>query len=191
MSLKPRDVVIVDAVRTPMGKSKNGQFRNVRAEQLSAALIRALQQRNPNWKTDETEDVIWGCVNQTLEQSMNIARNAAIMTGIPRSVPAQTVNRLCGSSMTALHIAAANIKAGKLKALAIGAKKRSAILPDVPTFDELGIKGMDVSLWYGIVGPAALPQPVVQKLSAELTKILAMPDVQQAFAKQGALPGGG
>jgi acetyl-CoA acetyltransferase len=56
--------------------------------------------------------MIWGCVNQTLEQGMNIARNAAILTGIPRSVPAQTVNRLCGSSMSALHIAAANIKAG-------------------------------------------------------------------------------
>ncbi|WP_136066723.1 acetyl-CoA C-acyltransferase FadA [Modicisalibacter radicis] len=112
MSLNPRDIVVVDAVRTAMAKAKNGAFRNVRAENLSAAVMQSLFDRNPKLDPAEVDDVIWGCVNQTLEQAMNIARNAAIMTGIPRSVPAQTVNRLCGSSMSALHIAAANIKAG-------------------------------------------------------------------------------
>ncbi|MFC3293897.1 acetyl-CoA C-acyltransferase FadA, partial [Modicisalibacter luteus] len=112
MSLSPRDIVVVDGVRTAMAKAKNGAFRNVRAENLSAAVMQALFDRNTSLDPAEVDDVIWGCVNQTLEQAMNIARNAAIMTGIPRSVPAQTVNRLCGSSMSALHIAAANIKAG-------------------------------------------------------------------------------
>ncbi|WP_416885455.1 acetyl-CoA C-acyltransferase FadA [Marinospirillum sp.] len=112
MSLQPRDIVVVDGVRTAMGKAKNGAFRNVRAENLSAAVMQALFDRNPNLNPAELQDIIWGCVNQTLEQSMNVARNAAIMTGIPLSVPAQTVNRLCGSSMTALHIAGANIQAG-------------------------------------------------------------------------------
>ncbi|MFC3282480.1 acetyl-CoA C-acyltransferase FadA [Litchfieldella rifensis] len=112
MSLHPRDIVVVDGVRTAMAKAKNGAFRNVRAENLSAAVMQALFERNPDLDPSEVDDVIWGCVNQTLEQAMNIARNAAIMTGIPSRVPAQTVNRLCGSSMTALHIAAANIKAG-------------------------------------------------------------------------------
>lgn len=112
MSLNPRDIVVVDAVRTAMAKAKHGAFRNVRAENLSASVMQALFDRNANLVPAEVDDVIWGCVNQTLEQSMNIARNAAIMTGIPRSVPAQTVNRLCGSSMSALHIATANIKAG-------------------------------------------------------------------------------
>ncbi|MEW6453171.1 MAG: tripartite tricarboxylate transporter substrate-binding protein [Pseudomonadota bacterium] len=83
------------------------------------------------------------------------------------------------------------IQADKLRPLAAASAARNPILPNVPTFDELGIKGMEVSLWYGIVGPAALPPPIIQKLNAELAKILAMPDVQQAFAKQGALPGGG
>jgi tripartite-type tricarboxylate transporter receptor subunit TctC len=83
------------------------------------------------------------------------------------------------------------IQADKLRPLAAASAQRNPILPNVPTFDELGIKGMDVSLWYGIVGPAALPQPIVQKLNAELTRILAMPDVQQAFAKQGAIPSAG
>ncbi|MGO2414867.1 MULTISPECIES: acetyl-CoA C-acyltransferase FadA [Cobetia] len=112
MNLNPRDVVIVDGVRTAMAKTKNGAFRHVRAENLSAAVMQALFDRNPALVPAEVDDIIWGCVNQTLEQAMNIARNAAIMTGIPRSVPAQTVNRLCGSSMSALHIATANIKAG-------------------------------------------------------------------------------
>lgn len=112
MSLNPRDVVVVDGVRTAMAKAKNGAFRHVRAENLSAAVMQGLFDRNPALDPAEVDDVIWGCVNQTLEQAMNIARNAAIMTGIPRSVPAQTINRLCGSSMSALHIASANIKAG-------------------------------------------------------------------------------
>ncbi|SFF43675.1 acetyl-CoA acyltransferase [Fontimonas thermophila] len=106
------EVVIVDAVRTPMGRSKGGVFRNVRAEDLSAELIKAILKRNPAVKPSEVEDVIWGCVQQTLEQGFNIARNAALKAGLPISVPGQTVNRLCGSSMTAIHIAHASIKAG-------------------------------------------------------------------------------
>lgn len=120
MSLNPRDAVIVDAVRTPMGKSKNGQFRHVRAEKLSAELINALKKRNANWNVAETEDVIWGCVNQTLEQGMNIARNIAILADLPRNVAGQTVNRLCGSSMQALHGAAQSIQTGNGDVFVIG-----------------------------------------------------------------------
>lgn len=112
MSLNPNDVVIVDAVRTPMGRSKGGSFRNVRAEALSARVMQALLQRNPNVNPAEIEDVIWGCVNQTKEQGFNIGRNAAVLAGLPHSVAAQTVNRLCGSSMAALHSAAQAIMSG-------------------------------------------------------------------------------
>lgn len=112
MSLQPRDIVIVDGVRTAMAKAKNGAFRNVRAEELSADIMRALLTRNAGLNPAEIDDIIWGCVNQTLEQGYNVGRNAAILTDIPKSVPAQTVNRLCGSSMSAIHIAGANIKAG-------------------------------------------------------------------------------
>jgi acetyl-CoA acyltransferase len=106
------DVVIVDAVRTPMGRSKGGAFRNVRAEDLSAHLIRALVKRNPALKPSEIEDVIWGCVQQTKEQGFNIARMALLQAGLPIGVAGQTVNRLCGSSMTAIHSAANAIQAG-------------------------------------------------------------------------------
>ncbi len=106
MTLHARDAVIVDGIRTPMARSKAGAFRHVRAEELSARLINALFERNPNLQPEEVEDVIWGCVNQTLEQGWNIARNAALMSVLPHSTCAQTVNRLCGSSMSALHTAA-------------------------------------------------------------------------------------
>jgi acetyl-CoA acyltransferase len=110
MSLQARDAVIVDGIRTPMARSKAGAFRNVRAEELSAALINALFTRNPDLAPSEVEDVIWGCVNQTLEQGWNVARNAALMSVLPHSTCAQTVNRLCGSSMSALHTAATAIQ---------------------------------------------------------------------------------
>jgi len=112
MSKTLNDVVIVDCVRTAMGRSKGGTFRNVRAEALSAAVIKALLARNPEVEPEAIEDVIWGCVNQTLEQGFNIARNAALLADLPHSVSGQTINRLCGSSMSALHIAAQSIVSG-------------------------------------------------------------------------------
>ncbi|MDP6969103.1 MAG: acetyl-CoA C-acyltransferase FadA [Gammaproteobacteria bacterium] len=106
MSFQANDVVIVDGARSAMGRSKGGAFRNVRAENLSAAVIDGILARNEALKPSHIEDVIWGCVNQTLEQGFNVARQASLMSGIPHTVAAQTVNRLCGSSMAALHTAA-------------------------------------------------------------------------------------
>jgi acetyl-CoA acyltransferase len=108
-TLNPRDVVIVDGVRSAMGRTKNGMFRNVRADSLSAELVRALLIRNPGFDPNDVEDLIWGCVNQTLEQGMNIARNIGLLADLPKTVAGQTVNRLCGSSMQAIHTAAAQI----------------------------------------------------------------------------------
>ncbi len=114
------DPVVVDAVRTPMGRSKNGCFRAVRAENLSAHCIEALFERNPGVNPAETEDVIWGCVNQTLEQGWNVGRMASLLTRIPHTAGGQTVNRLCGSSMTALHTAALSIMGGMGDQFVIG-----------------------------------------------------------------------
>jgi len=107
-----QEAVFVDAVRTPMGRSKGGMFRKVRAENLSAALINELLKRYQELDPEDVEDVIWGCVNQTKEQGFNIARFASLMTPLPHTCSAQTVNRLCGSSMTAVHTAAMSIMCG-------------------------------------------------------------------------------
>lgn len=105
MKLNPRDAVIVDFGRTPMGRAKGGIYRQTRADNLSAALITALLARNPKVDVNAVEDVIWGCVNQTLEQGWNVARMTQLLTPIPITAGAQTVSRLCGSSMSALHTA--------------------------------------------------------------------------------------
>ncbi|WP_404400891.1 acetyl-CoA C-acyltransferase FadA [Idiomarina seosinensis] len=107
-----KDVVIVDCIRSPMGRSKNGVFRNVRAEDISAELMKGLLKRNPQVDAGELEDIYWGCVQQTLEQGFNIARNSALIAGIPHTVAGVTVNRLCGSSMQALHDASRAIMHG-------------------------------------------------------------------------------
>ncbi|WP_315708702.1 acetyl-CoA C-acyltransferase FadA [Brenneria uluponensis] len=122
-------VVIVDAVRTPMGRSKAGAFRQVRSEDLSAHLMRSLLSRNPALKADSIDDIYWGCVQQTLEQGFNIARNAALLAEIPHTVPAVTVNRLCGSSMQALHDAARAIMVGDAQVCLIGGVEHMGHVP--------------------------------------------------------------
>lgn len=129
MSLNPRDVVIVDFGRTPMGRSKGGMHRHTRAENMSAELITRLLARNPKVDPAEVEDVIWGCVNQTLEQGWNIARMAALMTPIPHTCGAQTVSRLCGSSMSALHSAAQAIQSGNGDVFVVGGVEHMGHLP--------------------------------------------------------------
>jgi acetyl-CoA acyltransferase len=129
MSFKDNDVVIIDAARTPMGRSKGGVFRNVRADSLSARLIEGLLARNPNFDASRVEDLIWGCVNQTNEQGLNIAKGVAILAGLPKTIAAQTVNRLCGSSMAALHTAAASIQAGLGDTFIVGGVEHIGHLP--------------------------------------------------------------
>lgn len=121
--------VIVDAVRSPMGRSKNGVFRNVRAENLSAHLIKALLERTPDLDPKHIEDVVWGCVQQTKEQGFNIARMAAVIAGVPYTVPAQTVNRLCGSSMSAVHTAAMSIQTGNGDVFIVGGVEHMGHIP--------------------------------------------------------------
>lgn len=112
MNFNANDVVVIDCVRSPMGRSKKGGFANVRAEDLSAELVKALFERHPEVDPADVEDLIWGCVNQTLEQGFNIARSIAIRSNLPDTVAGQTVSRLCGSSMSALHTASQGIMTG-------------------------------------------------------------------------------
>lgn len=129
MALNGREAVVIDSVRTPMGRSRDGIFRNVRAEELSAHLVSSLFRRNPAVDPAEVDDVIWGCVNQTLEQGVNIARNMALLTDIPHTVPAQTVNRLCGSSMQAIHSAAQAIQSDNGDLFVVGGVEHMGHVP--------------------------------------------------------------
>ncbi|MBL1379386.1 acetyl-CoA C-acyltransferase FadA [Zobellella iuensis] len=124
-----KDVVIVDCIRTPMGRSKGGAFRNVRAEDLSAHLMQGLLARNPALAATDVEDIYWGCVQQTLEQGFNVARNAALLAGLPKEVGAVTVNRLCGSSMQALHDATRAIMVGDGDVFIVGGVEHMGHVP--------------------------------------------------------------
>tara|TARA_R110000868_G_scaffold100529_7_gene276412 strand:- start:18864 stop:20042 length:1179 start_codon:yes stop_codon:yes gene_type:complete len=119
-TLNPKDVVVIDAVRTPMGRSRGGAFRHVRAETLSATIIDALFERNPDVPPKLVEDIIWGCVNQTKEQGFNVARQIGLLTKVPKEAGAQTVNRLCGSAMSAIHTAAQAIMTGNGDVFVVG-----------------------------------------------------------------------
>lgn len=107
------DVFICDAVRTPIGRF-GGSLAKVRADDLAAAPIKALKERNPNVKWDEIDEVFFGCANQAGEDNRNVARMAALLAGLPESVPGQTLNRLCASGLDAVGAGARAIRAGEI-----------------------------------------------------------------------------
>lgn len=155
MSLNPRDAVIVDFARSAMGRSKNGCFRNVRADDLSVAVIKGLLARNDKLDVNEIDDLIWGCVLQRGEQGMNLARLLVLRAQLPFTIPAQTVNRLCGSSMSALHTAAANIMAGVGDVYLVGGVEH---LGHLPMMDDVNINpklGLNVAKAAGMMGMTA------------------------------------
>jgi len=107
-----REVVIVDAVRTPIGRY-NGALKSVRPDDLGAVVIKALVERNPALPADEIEEVIFGNANQAGEDNRNVARMSALLAGLPVSVAGTTVNRLCGSGLDAVMYAARAIAIGE------------------------------------------------------------------------------
>lgn len=106
-----QEPVIVDAVRTPIGRYE-GALRSVRPDDLAAHVIRGLLERNPWLSPDEIDDVYFGCANQAGEDNRNVARMAVLLAGLPETVPGATVNRLCASGLEAVNMAAASIRAG-------------------------------------------------------------------------------
>src|SRR4051812_6903497 len=103
---------ICDAIRTPFGKY-GGALCSIRTDDLAAIPLRALIERNSNVDWEAVDDVIYGCANQAGEDNRNVARMALLLAGLPKEVPGATVNRLCGSSMEAVSVAARAIKSGE------------------------------------------------------------------------------
>ena len=113
------EVFICDAVRTPFGRY-GGSLATVRTDDLAAIPIRALQERNPGVDWAGLDDVIYGCANQAGEDNRNVARMALLLAGLPKEVPGATINRLCGSSLDAVGIAARAIKSGEAELMIAG-----------------------------------------------------------------------
>jgi acetyl-CoA C-acetyltransferase len=107
------EAVIVDAIRTPIGRAFKGSLKDVRADELAAIPLRALQERNPEVDFGQTQDVMMGAASWFGEQAYNVARNATLLSGIDHHVPATTVNRFCASSLQTLRMAFHAVKAGE------------------------------------------------------------------------------
>lgn len=113
------DALIIDAVRTPIGRY-GGALSSVRADDLGAVPLRALIERNPQVNWSAVDDVIYGCANQAGEDNRNVARMSALLAGLPITVPGTTVNRLCGSGMDAIGLAARSIRSGDTGLMLVG-----------------------------------------------------------------------
>lgn len=121
---------ICDAVRTPFGRF-GGTLSTVRADDLAALPLKALLERNPGLDPARIDDVIYGCANQAGEDNRNVARMALLLAGLPESVPGSTVNRLCGSSLDAIGIAARAIKSGETQLMVAGGVESMSRAPFV------------------------------------------------------------
>ncbi|AHB91257.1 3-oxoadipyl-CoA thiolase [Acinetobacter baumannii] len=125
-----KNAYIIDAIRTPFGRYAGG-LAPVRADDLGAVPIKALMQRNPNVDWEQVDDVIYGCANQAGEDNRNVGRMSALLAGLPYQVPATTINRLCGSSLDAIAIAARAIKAGEANLVIAGGVESMSRAPYV------------------------------------------------------------
>lgn len=128
--LKMKNAYIIDAIRTPFGRYAGG-LAPVRADDLGAFPIKALMERNPTVNWENVDDVIYGCANQAGEDNRNVGRMSALLAGVPYQVPATTVNRLCGSSLDAIAMAARAIKANEADLIIAGGVESMSRAPFV------------------------------------------------------------
>src|SRR5690348_5968150 len=124
------DVFVCDAIRTPFGRY-GGSLATIRTDDLAALPLRALIERNPGVDWGALDDVVYGCANQAGEDNRNVARMALLLAGLPKEVTGSTVNRLCGSSMDAVGIAARAIKSGEAEIMIAGGVESMSRAPFV------------------------------------------------------------
>lgn len=130
MTINDKHAYIFDAVRTPFGRY-GGALSSVRTDDLAALPIRALMERNPGVDWAQVDDVIYGSANQAGEDNRNVGRMASLLAGLPVEVPGTTINRLCGSSLDAVGIAARSIKAGEAHLMIAGGVESMSRAPFV------------------------------------------------------------
>jgi acetyl-CoA acyltransferase len=125
-----KNAYIIDAIRTPFGRYAGG-LASIRTDDLGALPIKALMERHPNIDWEKVDDVIYGCANQAGEDNRNVGRMSALLAGLPYQVPATTVNRLCGSSLDAIAMAARTIKADEADLMIVGGVESMSRAPFV------------------------------------------------------------
>ncbi|HSD28239.1 MAG TPA: thiolase family protein [Vicinamibacteria bacterium] len=123
------EAVIVSSVRTAVGKAPKGTLRQTRPDDMAAAAIKAALERVPAVRPDTVEDVILGCAMPEAEQGMNVARQAALLAGVPFTAAAATVNRFCASGLQAIAFAARAIEAGEADVVVAGGTESMSLIP--------------------------------------------------------------
>ncbi|MEP0962872.1 MAG: 3-oxoadipyl-CoA thiolase [Roseobacter sp.] len=148
---------ILDAIRTPIGRY-GGALSSIRTDDLAALPIAELVRRNPNVAFDQVDDVILGDANQTGEDNRNVARMAALLAGLPETVPGTTINRLCASGMDAVGMAARGIKAGDYRLAIAGGVESMSRAPFVMPKAESGFSRSnavyDTTIGWRFINPA-------------------------------------
>ncbi len=147
---------ICDGIRTPFGKY-GGALSSIRADDLAALPIKALMERNPRVDWESLDDVIYGCTNQAGEDNRNVARMALLLAGLPKEVPGATVNRLCGSSLESVSVAARSIKSGEASLVIAGGVESMSRAPFVMGKSEAAfsrsMRVEDTTIGWRLVNP--------------------------------------
>ena len=123
------EAVVVDCLRTAVGKAPRGTLRNARPDDLAASCFRALLEKYPQVAKDEIDDVILGCAMPEAESGMNMARQAALRAGLPDIVPGVTINRFCSSGLQAIAMAAERIRSGGAQMIIAGGSESMSLIP--------------------------------------------------------------
>jgi 3-oxoadipyl-CoA thiolase len=148
---------ICDAIRTPFGRY-GGALSSIRTDDLAALAIKQLVERNPTVDWGALDDVVYGCANQSGEDNRNVARMAVLLAGLPKEVSGTTVNRLCGSSMDAIAVAARGIKSGDVDMVIAGGVESMSRAPFVVGKSDAAfarnLKLEDTTLGWRFVNPA-------------------------------------
>jgi len=172
-----KKVYICDAIRTPIGRF-GGSLSGVRADDLGAIPIKALMDRNPQVNWSEVDDLYYGCANQAGEDNRNVARMSALLAGLPETVPAVTVNRLCGSGMDAIGMAARAIMCGEQSmAIAGGVEQMSRaplVMPKAETAFSRKAEIFDTTMGWRFVN-----KKMAQKYGVD-----SMPETAENVAEQ-------
>ncbi|MDH5558543.1 MAG: 3-oxoadipyl-CoA thiolase, partial [Alphaproteobacteria bacterium] len=150
------EAFICDYIRTPIGRF-GGSLSSVRADDLGSVPIRALIERNKGLDPAAIDDVLYGCANQAGEDNRNVARMSLLLAGLPETVPGGTVNRLCGSGMDALIMAARAIKAGEAELMIAGGVESMSrapfVMPKADTAFSRNAEIYDTTIGWRFVNP--------------------------------------
>ena len=183
------DAFIYDAIRTPIGRY-GGALSSVRADDLAAIPLKALMQRNPGVDWQTLDDVILGCANQAGEDNRNVARMATLLAGLPVQVSASTVNRLCGSGMDAIAVAARAIKSGEAQLMIAGGvesmSRAPLVMPKATNAFSRDTSLYDTTLGWRFVNPLLEQQYGVDSMPETAENVAEQFDIsrvdQDAFA---------